>query len=184
MAAANNGRYCDHCCKTVVDFSVMSNDEVIAQLSNRDKVCGRFAPFQLGAINNELAIARASSFSWRFMAGFLGGLIAFTNSEAKANYIKVDKKSGIMRSMVSDTISKRKVKTRLIDKGNRNISKADTLILSPMSNNAGKLNLANTSDTILKASDLNFMPLSSTVGGLYIRRSFVSRVWHKIKNIF
>ena len=184
MAVAGNGRYCDHCCKTVVDFSVMSNEEVIAHLTNRDKVCGRFAPFQLSAINNQLAIERTSSFKGRFMMAFLGGLMAFTNSKAKEHYIKTDKHSEMQKSMVSDTIIKKTSKMRSSAKRNSKMIKADTLTLEPMNSHTGNLPRRDISDTVFKANNLNLTFLSGTVGGIYVRRPFIWRAWHKIKNLF
>ncbi|MEO3403143.1 hypothetical protein AAFN85_04525 [Mucilaginibacter sp. CAU 1740] len=52
MTAESNGRYCDHCCKTVVDFSVMSNEEIITHLSANHNVCGRFEKQQLATLQN------------------------------------------------------------------------------------------------------------------------------------
>lgn len=44
MTPEEQGRYCGQCCKVVVDFTSMSNDEITAYLSARteQKVCGRF----------------------------------------------------------------------------------------------------------------------------------------------
>lgn len=44
MHEVANGRNCLSCCKTVIDFSNMSNDEIIQYLAERknEKVCGHF----------------------------------------------------------------------------------------------------------------------------------------------
>lgn len=48
MHPVSNGRFCDHCQKTVVDFSTMSDPEIYAYFKKRnDKVCGRFLDTQL-----------------------------------------------------------------------------------------------------------------------------------------
>lgn len=48
MGEAGNGRFCDACSKTVVDFTLMSDRQVLSYLGDRNKkVCGRFAPDQL-----------------------------------------------------------------------------------------------------------------------------------------
>lgn len=54
MTTVRNGRYCGHCCKTVVDFTVMSNQDVINYLAKNGNVCGRLNTSQLSSINNEL----------------------------------------------------------------------------------------------------------------------------------
>jgi hypothetical protein len=49
MGQAGNGRFCSSCSKTVVDFSLMSDQEVLSYLGSQEKkVCGRFTPDQLG----------------------------------------------------------------------------------------------------------------------------------------
>ncbi|MGZ3946439.1 MAG: carboxypeptidase-like regulatory domain-containing protein [Mucilaginibacter sp.] len=54
MTTVNEGRHCEHCAKTVVDFTKMSNDEIVAYLSQRTGICGRFEPQQLNSINYNL----------------------------------------------------------------------------------------------------------------------------------
>ncbi|MCU0434712.1 MAG: hypothetical protein MUC87_14750 [Bacteroidia bacterium] len=51
MTPQENGRFCDSCCKVVVDFTRMSNDEISAYLQSRknEKVCGRFTKTQVVA---------------------------------------------------------------------------------------------------------------------------------------
>lgn len=51
MSPEDQGRHCQVCCKTVVDFSKKSNTEIIGFLkSNSDqKVCGRFRSEQLAS---------------------------------------------------------------------------------------------------------------------------------------
>src|ERR1700744_4376736 len=38
MNVVNEGRHCEHCCKTVVDFTTMTNNEIIAYLSTKNNV--------------------------------------------------------------------------------------------------------------------------------------------------
>lgn len=49
MTAEEQGRHCQVCCKTVVDFSQKSNDEIVGFLQKNvsSKVCGRFRKEQL-----------------------------------------------------------------------------------------------------------------------------------------
>jgi hypothetical protein len=49
MYPEQNGRFCDSCCKVVVDFTGMSNDEILNYLSQRkgERVCGRVKNEQL-----------------------------------------------------------------------------------------------------------------------------------------
>src|ERR1041385_275441 len=49
MTAEEQGRHCQVCCKTVVDFSSRTNDEIIGFLEKNaaSKICGRFRKEQL-----------------------------------------------------------------------------------------------------------------------------------------
>ena len=48
MTPASKGRLCENCSKQVVDFSLMSGNEVLNYFKrNTGKVCGRFANDQL-----------------------------------------------------------------------------------------------------------------------------------------
>lgn len=53
MTPTEKGRYCSVCATNVIDFSVMTDQEIAAYLkSNKGKTCGRFASTQL---NREIA---------------------------------------------------------------------------------------------------------------------------------
>ena len=48
MSAAEQGRYCNSCCKTVTDFSMMTDKEILQVLSKvGENSCGRFTKDQL-----------------------------------------------------------------------------------------------------------------------------------------
>jgi hypothetical protein len=51
MQPQQNGRFCDSCCKVVVDFTAMSNEQIMDYLQSRkeEKVCGRFKKKQMSA---------------------------------------------------------------------------------------------------------------------------------------
>lgn len=54
MDFSQNGRYCHHCEKEVIDFTKLSTEELKDWFSaSNTKVCGRIAPEQLIAINNQ-----------------------------------------------------------------------------------------------------------------------------------
>ncbi|MEO6979683.1 MAG: carboxypeptidase-like regulatory domain-containing protein [Mucilaginibacter sp.] len=54
MTATESGRHCESCAKTVVDFTRMSNDEVICYLSTNRHVCARIGAQQMTSINMQL----------------------------------------------------------------------------------------------------------------------------------
>lgn len=65
MTPVEQGRHCQQCCKTVTDFTVMSNQEIIAYLATTHDVCGRFDQGQLSSLNNRLDIENLQPNSWR-----------------------------------------------------------------------------------------------------------------------
>jgi hypothetical protein len=57
MTDVKGGRHCESCSKTVVDFTGMSNDQIINYLSVSRNVCGRIHEQQMESVNLQL-IAR------------------------------------------------------------------------------------------------------------------------------
>jgi hypothetical protein len=85
MVEVADGRYCMNCRKTVADFTVMSNADVIAFLGSNGNVCGRFNKTQLQQINREIGRGTNYSSLWRktLAAASFMGLIPFVRAEAK-----------------------------------------------------------------------------------------------------
>src|ERR1700759_1365193 len=87
MTVNQEGRHCDHCCKTVVDFTKMSNEEIIRHLSNSANVCGRFEPQQLNNINYKLYAGSLPAVSWwkrvAVIIGMLGPLVLKVSAQTK-----------------------------------------------------------------------------------------------------
>ena len=55
MTDVQGGRHCESCSKTVVDFTRMSNDEIINYLSVSGRVCGRFDNDQFHGLSARVA---------------------------------------------------------------------------------------------------------------------------------
>ncbi len=55
MQPQGNGRHCDQCCKTVVDFTHWNNEAILIYLTEHQdqQVCGRFRKDQLAATQQE-----------------------------------------------------------------------------------------------------------------------------------
>ena len=71
MIPVIHGRHCENCCKTVTDFTKMTNTQIISYLSRNDNVCGRFETYQLNSINSQLIVNNNS-----FIRIFKRGTIA------------------------------------------------------------------------------------------------------------
>jgi len=85
MTPQEQGRFCGSCQKTVVDFSMMSDQEVLNYFLKADhKVCGRFAEDQL---DKELAITeKKKRFSWAYVWNVLLATFLFTEANAQVKH--------------------------------------------------------------------------------------------------
>ncbi len=54
MTPNAEGRHCDHCAKTVIDFASMTDTELIRYLITHNNVCGSFSEPQLNSVNIQL----------------------------------------------------------------------------------------------------------------------------------
>ncbi|MDB5126325.1 carboxypeptidase-like regulatory domain-containing protein [Mucilaginibacter sp.] len=91
MTAVDNGRHCQQCCKTVTDFTVMSNIEILNYLSAHKDVCGRFDKERLEVLNTELNQEVKIRFGWKklALAAALASLFTTIKAEAKSPEITV-----------------------------------------------------------------------------------------------
>lgn len=88
MTPVSHGRHCQNCCKTVTDFTGMSNDEIINYLSGNRNVCGRFDEQQLNRVNNQFYTENLQvAGSWKRLAlllSLIGSTIVFKgNAQTK-----------------------------------------------------------------------------------------------------
>lgn len=54
MTQTNDGRFCGSCNKMVIDFTAMTNQQIINQLSETNNICGRIGTKQFAAVNYQL----------------------------------------------------------------------------------------------------------------------------------
>lgn len=83
MTPAEGGRFCSHCQKAVIDFSLMTDKEIIAVISNHNKsLCGRFQSAQLNRSLYEPAPPKRSFFPAAVFASLIAALVP-ENSKAQ-----------------------------------------------------------------------------------------------------
>jgi hypothetical protein len=82
MTPKEQGRFCGSCQKIVVDFSAMTDKELLDYISNASQnLCGRFAPDQL---NKDIkATENKKRFSWAYVWNVLLATFLFTESYAQ-----------------------------------------------------------------------------------------------------
>jgi hypothetical protein len=83
MTAADKGRFCQSCSKTVTDFSAMTDTEILGYLSkSSDNVCGRFDASQLSR-SIALPATAAKKTVWAYLLSLLLPLMAGSRSIAQ-----------------------------------------------------------------------------------------------------
>ncbi|MGZ3754226.1 MAG: carboxypeptidase-like regulatory domain-containing protein [Mucilaginibacter sp.] len=86
MSSVESGRHCQQCCKTVVDFTSMTDRDIIAYLSLHNHVCGRLSQQQLNVINQQFDKENVThSVKWRRWAVVLGffGTVGYYKASAQ-----------------------------------------------------------------------------------------------------
>ncbi|ALI98853.1 hypothetical protein DC20_07525 [Rufibacter tibetensis] len=87
MTPQHQGRFCQNCSKTVVDFTRMSGAEVVDWLTKQKAgTCGRFSQKQLG---REFVSVSASKSRWTWKAAIFGLAVLLSPKNADGRY-KVD----------------------------------------------------------------------------------------------
>jgi hypothetical protein len=86
MQPAEKGRHCEHCCKTVVDFTEMSDEEIIRYVTERPfGICGRLMPDQLGRKLAPAPVQRNGWSGWRWV---LAGLVMVGKGSGSGRTVK------------------------------------------------------------------------------------------------
>jgi len=98
MTPEEKGRFCSVCSKTVRDFTIASDDEIINVFSNAtEEICGNFYESQL---NRNLQYSYINSVLVKFAVGFIlttGGLVSLqAQQNAVEDTLKVKELGGIV----------------------------------------------------------------------------------------
>lgn len=89
MTANEQGRYCDSCCKTVVDFQVMTDQQILNYFNTvQGKTCGRFSTDQLNRSLEETKIEKKKGWQW-LVASITSFFFFMSRSNAQALQGKV-----------------------------------------------------------------------------------------------
>ncbi len=86
MRLITTGRFCGNCSKTVVDFTLMPDKDIIEYLSRHHKVCGRLYDQQLSRLNQTLLTDKRGIVSWRKLIAALciAGSVSVVSVQTKA----------------------------------------------------------------------------------------------------
>lgn len=82
MTITQQGRYCNSCCKQVVDFTTMSDVQIIEYLSKTSqKICGRFNENQL--VQPVQSGKRSKQSYWRWIIPSFTAIFLFFSCKSK-----------------------------------------------------------------------------------------------------
>jgi hypothetical protein len=87
MKATAEGRYCNSCEKTVIDFTVMTNKEIITFLASRSNICGRLYSSQMESINTSVR-SNKNSFSGKTLIAAISLISVFNQVKAESKIIQ------------------------------------------------------------------------------------------------
>ncbi len=150
MTPTEQGRFCKACAKEVVDFSMMSDTEVLNYFNCHinEKVCGRALPTQLGRTIHYPKEPKKNRFwYWNYIAMFFVFFSKATNSEgqkkasAKTEIVPVPvKPENISRNLSCKVgevaITSWTVKGKVVDNTNKPVPFASVLMLGTRSGTA------------------------------------------------
>ena len=107
MTPANGGRFCDHCQKKVIDFSNMTDSELLATISNSSgKICGRLHPAQQNRLLAPGTPQRRGFLPAAIIASFIAAIIPGSSKAQKpatdTTVVPSVKKAGDVKAGVPD----------------------------------------------------------------------------------
>jgi len=193
MQPVDAGRHCSQCAKTVIDFTMMTNDEIVAYLSTASDICGRFDQQQLKALNqqvyNESVPGRSNWKNWIMAASlfvsaiFLGACAQSTPPKQPEEQLPVVRRSWgrtMGKVLVLNAPRFREISGRVTDESNRPVFGACITIspgtLTTQSDHNGYFNLrVRTSAKQLAVHCTDFANRSVIIGSAAIYNVELSR---------
>jgi hypothetical protein len=104
MTPVDNGRHCIQCAKTVIDFTTMTDSEVINYIQASGKACGRFSPYQLNRINN-LVDEKPRAFAWKGLVAAASLLATIPATKAEAKVALAIEQSATPKQLDKETVA-------------------------------------------------------------------------------
>jgi len=118
MTQAANGRFCASCSKTVVDFTSMTDQQVIDYLSTATNVCGRISALQFSSVNNQIQTSAISPGSiWKRLILAVTMFAVMHNVKSQTNSPKPATEQTSVRITLGKIVVPAKVATPVIITG-------------------------------------------------------------------
>ncbi|RFZ94967.1 hypothetical protein D0C36_05415 [Mucilaginibacter conchicola] len=133
MTPADQGRHCQSCQKIVVDFTRMTDSEIINYLNTNGKVCGRFTKEKLESVNAKLVSVAKPAFLWQRFAIAASIAMLFNNSvkAEKTAPVKTEQSPRAFRtdaSDLTDSVTYVRVKGKVLDEENQGLPGVSVII--------------------------------------------------------
>jgi len=192
MTPTTRGRHCNSCCKTVVDFTTMTDDKIIQYLSLKTDICGRFEPAQLNIISHKLYTENLAAAAWWKRAILFLGMIGPMAFKAGAQQNMPIVKTADASRKGDGAIPYHRLHGK-IDTHHLSVHKKRKLHRLPLleTRSAGVI-LPSPATELLSSIDLvsvrslaNETVMSAVMGGvIVVRAPLPQRIWYKIRSIF
>ncbi|MBD1366399.1 carboxypeptidase-like regulatory domain-containing protein [Mucilaginibacter sp. ZT4R22] len=175
MTRVAQGRHCQSCCKTVIDFTAMSNAEVINYLAMHKNTCGRIEHSRLAGINYELEADDKRLFSWKGLLAAASLSILFPAIDVQAQIgPKIEQLPYASfprgKMMVSSKVGSITIEGKVTAKEDGQPIPGVSIIVKGIStgtkttaDGSFKLKLLNVNDTI-RISSVSYKPVEMPVG--------------------
>jgi hypothetical protein len=103
MDRGEQGRFCQQCQKTVVDFTGMTDAEVLEYFSAGSSVCGRFLPWQLGRPLAPTPVQRNGWSGWRWVLASALMLLRPPEGSKPVKAVGVERRDSTIRKTIIET---------------------------------------------------------------------------------
>lgn len=168
-----NGKFCDNCQKSVIDFSGLSNKQILTIISDQHQLCGKFENSQLINFNQYLLEENVNRFSWKKL-GFATAIVGFMP------FLKVE-------AQVKSLPELHHVKSNRIESKSDTTSKQSKKIseIRGLSYTAKDIQIdTNLSTPNITNINLQDQTITASIGGLVVRRSLFYSMLYAIKQPF
>ena len=132
MLPENQGKYCLSCQKSVIDFTGMSNEDILRIIAAKDKLCGRFEDYQLSYLNQMLMAEKAGKHSVRKRLGLVASFLvffSFLKTEAKVKSETVQT-SVVKNKAAKDSVIRKAISGYVTDQEGLPISQVSIVLKS------------------------------------------------------
>ncbi|KQS53614.1 hypothetical protein ASG38_02480 [Flavobacterium sp. Leaf359] len=207
MTVAEKGRFCNSCQKTVYDFTLFSDRQLIDKINSESNICGRFLASQL---NKDLRVPKEKSSIW--IAG-VSGILSFLSLGNQEIYAQenvkteqTEEKNNVEKTIDNSSVPDIEITGFVFELDKLPIPGVSVTIegksISTQTDFDGKFSIKASKGDLLKFHYVGYKETSVMVnskktiivklettdemlaGEIIVRRTFFGRIFHSIGNLF